>query len=133
MCRCMLYGVKKCEDKMSLRSKSAYRRQKRTSGQRGIEFEFEYEDWVNWWIEQLGPDWLQKRGCKAGQYVMARNRDRGLYKRGNVKCITIEENTSEYNKRRKPVSTKGWKCLPDEVVKAVYLDPNSYSSIARKY
>jgi len=64
---------------------------------------------------------------------MACNYDRGAYKRGNVKAITIEENTARYNRRRKLVSTRGWKCLSDEVVKGVYLDPNDYLTIARKY
>jgi len=113
--------------------KTAYDGQKHNSKVRGIDFEFTYEDWKKWWEEQLGPDWFQMRGCKRGQYVMARNHDQGSYRRGNVKAITIEENTKRYNRRRKPVSTKGCMRLPDEVVKAVYLDPNNYSSIAEKY
>jgi len=64
---------------------------------------------------------------------MARHHDKGSYKRGNVKAIIIEENTARYNRRRQLVSTKGWKCLPDEVVKSIYRDPNNYSSIAKKY
>ncbi len=118
---------------MSSRSKTAYDGQKHTAKNRGIKFQFEYEDWCQWWVEQLGENLLEKRGCKKGQYVMARNRDQGSYRRGNVKAITIEENTTRYNRRRESVSTKGWMRLPDEVVKSIYLDLNDYSSIAKKY
>lgn len=61
---------------------------------RGIEFLFTFEEWVNWWEDQLGPDWMQRRGCRRpGQYVMARYEDKGPYASWNVECITNEENS----------------------------------------
>ena len=63
--------------------------------QRGIEFNFTYEEWVAWWIKHLGPNWFEKRGNCAGQYVMARKGDEGPYSVENVRCITCEQNSKE--------------------------------------
>jgi len=65
---------------------------------RGIDFKFTFEEWVAWWEMHLGPDWLEKRGCKKGQYVMARNGDVGPYETRNVKCITCQDNNGENTK-----------------------------------
>src|SRR6267154_316698 len=29
---------------------------------RGIDFDFSYIEWIRWWRQHLGPDWLSKRG-----------------------------------------------------------------------
>jgi hypothetical protein len=62
------------------------------SRKRGIDFLFSFEDWANWWEEQLGHDWLSLRGCKPDQYVMARKGDKGPYSRDNVYCCTNRQN-----------------------------------------
>ncbi len=59
---------------------------------RQIEFYFTFEEWVLWWENNLGIDWLQKRGRKCGQYVMARKGDKGPYHPDNVECITCTNN-----------------------------------------
>ncbi len=46
--------------------KDAFWLQKHKSKKRGIEFLFTFEEWVNWWETQLGPDWFKKRGRKKG-------------------------------------------------------------------
>lgn len=111
----------------------AYRRQKSAAKRRGLVFCFDYEDWVNWWEEQLGTHWFDKRGCKRGQYVMARNNDCGAYIRGNVSALKAEENIGSYNRRRKTVSIEGCCHLSNEVVQAIYLDPRGYATIAKKH
>lgn len=83
--------------KMRCRRKEAFRHQVRGSKARGIPFQFSYEEWVTWWEDNLGSDWLEKRGCKKGQYVMARYNDCGPYHSSNVKCILHTENTKEAN------------------------------------
>jgi hypothetical protein len=56
---------------------------------RGIEFEFTYDTWIEWW----GDD-ITKRGSKKGQLVMARKGDQGPYHPDNVFKLTQEENAS---------------------------------------
>ena len=75
--------------------KSKYRQQKRNAQDRGIEFYFTYKEWCSWWEKHLGPDWHTLRGCKKGQYVMARRKDEGVYEASNVRCITSGENRQE--------------------------------------
>lgn len=58
-------------------------------------FHFSFDEWVLWWEKELGPDWLQKRGRRQGQFCMARFRDFGPYEIGNVKCVTSSQNASE--------------------------------------
>jgi hypothetical protein len=65
---------------------------KRSAKERHIGFKFTYEEWVAWWETNLGPDWINKRGCKRGQYVMARKGDKGPYAPWNVECVTCSEN-----------------------------------------
>lgn len=109
-------------------SKSTFRQQRYNARKRGIKFEFSYVSWVAWWEEQLGPDWLAKRGCRRGQYVMSRYKDQGAYVIDNVKCILAENNHVEYNLARKP--QKRWsKPLTDEVVLAIYESDLPYAII----
>lgn len=75
--------------------KQAFITQKDNAKKRKIEFCFAYEEWVAWWEANLGPDWFKKRGCRRGQYVMARNGDKGPYAAGNVRCVTTEINKKE--------------------------------------
>src|ERR1700735_4557071 len=74
------------------KAKEVYKRQVYRAKERNIEFNFSYEEWVKWWENNLGPDWLQKRGIRSGQYCMARFKDKGPYSIENVECITNNEN-----------------------------------------
>lgn len=69
-----------------------YQDQKWMAKSRGIGFYLTIEEWVNWWEANLGRHWLKKRGCKSGQYVMARMGDKGAYEFGNIECITANQN-----------------------------------------
>jgi hypothetical protein len=75
----------------------AFRRQRMESRKRGIAFHFTFEDWVAWWEEHLGLEWLTKRGSKRHQFVMARKGDMGDYHRSNVECITASQNATDNN------------------------------------
>jgi hypothetical protein len=85
----------------------AFKRQREGAAERGIKFKFTYEQWVAWWEAHLGPDWMQKRGCRRGQFVMARKGDKGPYAAWNVQCVLQAENqrqrvdngTSTYGER----------------------------------
>ena len=77
--------------------RAAFCQQRKTSRQRGIDFQFTWEEWLVWWEEQLGPDWLSKRGCKIGKFVMARKGDVGPYHPSNVVCITTSKNVHDGN------------------------------------
>ena len=84
---------------MADRARTIYTQQKRNAKGRSIEFDFTYEEWCLWWKKHLGDDWMKKRGCRKGQYVMARYYDDGPYSAYNVKCILAEHNHLERNKR----------------------------------
>ena len=73
----------------------AYVSQKKHAKRRGIHWRFEPEEWLWWWIENLGPDWFEKRGRRKGQYVMARYKDQGIYAWWNVNCVTVEDNRKD--------------------------------------
>ena len=61
---------------------SNYADQRRNSKKRGIDFQFTYEEWLDWW----GDD-IINRGKQKGQLVMARHGDTGPYHINNVfKC-----------------------------------------------
>jgi hypothetical protein len=113
--------------------KEAYHQQKSSAKKRGIEFYFTYQEWCDWWERQLGPDWWKLRGCKRGQFVMARYGDEGPYQWGNVEAVTAEENIRRYNKRRTPVKIAGTTHLNHDVVRRIYLDPRKYALIAEEY
>jgi hypothetical protein len=64
--------------------------QKRTATYRGIEWQFTYETWLEWWGEDI-----VKRGCKKDCLVMARIGDIGPYSPTNCKKITHGQNVAE--------------------------------------
>lgn len=59
---------------------------------RGKDWKFTVEEWVNWWEEKLGPDWLEKRGRGKSKFIMARRGDTGPYSPDNVECLTNTQN-----------------------------------------
>lgn len=67
----------------------AYIDQKFNSRKRRIGFHFSFAEW--WEVWQRSGHW-HERGCRRGQYVMARKLDRGPYERGNVEIVTVEAN-----------------------------------------
>ncbi len=58
----------------------------------GIGFELSFENWLKIWMDS---GQINNRGTRKGQYVMARNGDKGPYKIGNIRIITAQENGSE--------------------------------------
>ena len=79
---------------MQNRDEERYRKQKYSAERKNIKFNISFDDWFNWW-KSTGKYHL--RGRKKGQYQMARFNDIGPYEIGNIKCITMEENTREGN------------------------------------
>lgn len=71
--------------------RSAYLDQKNNASSRGVEFLFSYDEWLEWW----GDD-VDLRGCRLGQLVMARNGDIGPYHPDNCHKVTCSENQAEY-------------------------------------
>jgi len=70
--------------------KNKYHTQHTGARNRGIDWHFTFESWLEWW----GDD-IEKRGNKSGQLVMARNGDTGPYHPDNVRKITCNENHRE--------------------------------------
>ena len=66
----------------------AYANQRHSSTNRGIPFQFTFEEWSAWWL--TGGYW-SRRGRKAGQFQMGRKDNRGPFSPDNVVCIAKEE------------------------------------------
>lgn len=82
---------------MQSKMERAFVRQRWTSKNRNIPFLFTFEQWVAWWVANLGPDWFKKRGQHRGQYCMGRRNDVGPYSKANTICLTIEKNSQQRN------------------------------------
>lgn len=75
--------------------KRAFRMQRNGAKERGIAFEFSFEEWLSVW-EKSGK--LSERGRGSGRYVMARIGDIGPYKASNVEIITGNKNSIDARK-----------------------------------
>ena len=69
--------------------------QKQNARRRGIEFNFTYDTWIEWWGEDI-----VNRGKGRDKLVMARNNDCGPYAVDNVKKLTNKINVSEGNTKK---------------------------------
>src|ERR1700741_3125325 len=58
---------------------------------RGVTFEMTFDEWFTIW--QQSGHW-EERGCRKGQYVKTRHKDKGPYAVGNVAIVTTTENNS---------------------------------------
>jgi len=65
---------------------------------RGIDFYFTFEQWIMWWEQELGPDWMKLRGSAQEQFCMARKKDEGPYHPRNVECVTNKQNLYDWTK-----------------------------------
>ena len=74
----------------------AYHQQRWNAAQRGIGWEITFPEWVALWVES--GHWSE-RGAHQGGYVMARHKDLGPYKLGNVSIETHEKNISDGHSR----------------------------------
>jgi len=70
-----------------------YKVQKSNAQQRGIDWHFTYDSWVEWWGDDIA-----LRGKGKDKLVMARNNDTGPYHPDNVRKLYGWENCSEAHK-----------------------------------
>lgn len=77
------------------RLRAVYATQRANAQKRGIDWHFTYPEWIEWWVQQLGPDWFQFRGVHRDEYCMARHKDQGPYAPWNVECITNRKNCGD--------------------------------------
>jgi hypothetical protein len=68
---------------------AGFSQQRRDAKKRSIPFEFEFSDWLMFWVRS---GHLAQRGARKGQYVMARYQDKGPYTRFNTQIILCEQN-----------------------------------------
>jgi hypothetical protein len=118
---------------VSLTPKQKYSMQKTSAEKRGIAWQFTFDEWFNWW--QATGHW-DNRGCKKGQYVMARFEDKGPYAINNVFCCSVEQNNSDRHKfnsyvkaavskaQSKPIMTPEG-LFPSKILAANYYGLNS--------
>jgi len=86
------YKAKAARSKKNRPRLTAYTNQKNKAAKRGIEFNLTFEEWLEWW----GDD-LIHRGRKRNQLQMCRHNDTGPYEVGNIYKGTQAEN---YQDRR---------------------------------
>lgn len=72
--------------------KDYYRFHKKDAANRGIPFLLSYGEWRQVWLDS---GHAHEKGCRRGQYVMARFGDKGPYATNNVRIATTEENHAE--------------------------------------
>ena len=79
--------------------RSAYLDQKNNAESRGIEFLFSYEEWLDWWGDDIDRRGVAQsstgRKVFGNRLVMARHGDVGPYSPSNTKKITCSENAAE--------------------------------------
>lgn len=68
------------------------------AARRGIGFELTLEEWVHIWTES---GHIHERGKEAHQYCMARFKDEGSYRVGNVQIVTARQNALDGDKSRR--------------------------------
>lgn len=80
--------------------------QRKNAKHRGIEWNFTYKQWIDWWAETGNID---NRGRGKELFCMSRLNDTGPYSPENVVCKTICENSREAFTRKptKPIWQRG--------------------------
>jgi len=68
-------------------ARGAYDRQKANARRRGIEWEFNFQSWLDWWGEDL-----ERRGVGPNSLQMQRFADEGPYAAWNVRKGTPKDN-----------------------------------------
>ena len=99
-----------------------YKRHRDGALYRGIGFEFEFEEWVEWWVKNAGPNWEQIRGRKAHELCMARKNDTGPYSPDNVRCVTNNENHRERENK-----------LTRQKAREIFVSTESFRELSRRY
>lgn len=81
--------------------REAFRSHYKKARHRRIKFLLTFDEWLKIWSDS---GHLHERGCLKGQYVMSRPKDRGAYRIGNIRIITVAENLQEghYGKSKSP-------------------------------
>ena len=118
-----------------VKARVAYQRQCWDVKKRGIKMLLTFDEWCAWWQGQLGPSWQTLRGCRRGQFVMARNGDKGPYALWNIKCIKAEENHNETstNGSANQGERNGTAVLTNQLVKQVFLAKGTNADVARRF
>lgn len=97
--------MKYLKDKILNDAKDKFRRHRYRAFIRNIEFQFTFEEWYKMWLDS--GHW-EERGCKRGEYCMARKRDIGPYSKENVLIQLSTQNNSDGHKGQLPIN-KGQK------------------------
>jgi hypothetical protein len=115
--------------------KKAYWAAKTQAKIRGKDWKYTLEEWIAWWEEKLGANWLEKRGRGKDKYVMGRIGDKGPYSPENVKCITNAQNG--YDRRLNGSAARGERSggrkLNNKQVREIYLSSDTLKILAQRY
>lgn len=78
------------------KARTAYFQQKNNAKARGIEWQFTFETWVDWW----GAD-IERRGSRVDSLQMQRIADAGPYHPDNVRKGVPKQNGETYSRMHK--------------------------------
>jgi hypothetical protein len=81
--------------------KSRFNSQKYSAAKRSIVWHFTFEEWINWW----GDD-IVNRGRNKGQLVMARRGDTGAYHPDNVYKVDTSINSGDPRRGKSALNSK---------------------------
>lgn len=79
-------------------TKTNYRAQRHQALKRDIEWNFTYESWCEWWMQE---DRWANRGNRRGDIMMCRIKDVGPYDPSNVYAGTTAQNHADYTSEKR--------------------------------
>ena len=85
--------------------KRAYSEQKKHAKERGIDWKFTYEEWLEMWL--VSGKWYE-RGKGRGKYQMCRYGDEGCYSKINCYIGTMEQNQADTRKYTDQQAKEMW-------------------------
>ena len=78
------------------KAKRRYNNQSWTARQRGIDFNFTFEEWYNWWLSNgVDKETAPAEYTHSNRLEMCRFNDQGPYEDGNVYCGTHKQNMKD--------------------------------------
>lgn len=96
-----------------------YRRQRHGARLRGIDFRLTFEQWLEWW----GDD-LDRRGVGPDDLQMQRQGDSGAYEIGNIRKGTPRENAKTRGAIKRAAASKRAKELREAALDAAMFQPS---------
>ena len=124
---------------MHNKARERFKWHRNSSKKRGIEFQFSFEEWYNWWLSN-GIDKNQPTvSTNSNTLCMCRFNDEGPYSVDNVYCATISQNSKDATpiphdgKKKRLQTPKGIFESRIAAAQAYHLDPAAITYRVKKF